>query len=152
MSNVIVTMRDFDGHKKQTSAQLGAVTDGASYVTREGQAAALRDAINAVAGNVARYQFLAQDTAPNDVNAAIVSYQTHYRWIVQWVDSVTGDGPYQFDIPTAKLDDSTLVLTGSIQHNPAHADWIAFKAAFNGIVVNPATGSTVTITAIFLEQ
>lgn len=152
VSQLILTLRDFDGDKKQTSVELGPVTDGASYVTREGQAAALRDAVNAVAGNIARYQFQAQDTAPNDVNAASLVYQTHIRWIVEWVDSVTGDGPYQTDIPTAKLDDNTLVLAGSTDHNPAHADWIAFKAAFNGIVINPRTGSTVTITRIFLEE
>lgn len=152
MSTLIVTLRDFDGDKKQTSCELQAVTDGASYVAREAQAAALRDAINAVAGNVARYQFQAQDTAPNDVNAASLVFQTHIRWIVEWVDSVTGDGPYQFDIPTADISNNDLVLAGSTEHDPAAAEWIALKAAFNGIVVNPRTGSTVNITRIFLEE
>lgn len=152
MSNLILTLRDFDGDKKQTSVQMGPVTDGASYVTRKGQADALEAAVNAVAGNVARSQFLANDSEPNDVNAANLAFQTNIRWIVEWVDSVTGDGPYQTDIPTADIGNDSLVLPGSVEHDPAAAEWVAFKAAFNGIVVNPRTGSFVNITRIFLEQ
>lgn len=152
MSNLILTLRDFDGDKKQTSVQMGPVTDGASYVARKAEADALETAVNAVAGNIARSQFLANDSEPNDTNAANLSYQTNIRWIVEWVDSVTGDGPYQTDIPTANITGNGLVLAGSVEHDPAAAEWIAFKTAFNGKVVNPRTGSTVNITRIFLEQ
>jgi len=101
---------------------------------------------------IARSTFAANDSAPNDVNAANLLYQTHYRWIVEWVDSISGDGPYQFDIPTPNVGDNTLVLPGSIEHDPAHAGWIALKAAMNGKVLNPRTSSPISITRIYLEQ
>jgi len=152
MSMLTLVMRDFDGHKKATSAMLGPVTDGASYVARKGEADALEAAINTVAGNVARSTFAANDSAPNDVNAANLLYQTHFRWIVEWTDSITGDGPYQFDIPTPNVGDNSLVLPNSIEHDPAHAGWIALKAAMNGKVLNPRTSSPISITRIYLEQ
>jgi len=152
MSKVILTLRDYDGDKKQTSVELGPVTDGASYVTREGQAAALRDAVNAVAGNIAQYDFLAQSTEPNNINTALPVFQTHIRWIVELFDSVTGDGPYAFDIPTADLGNGDLVLPSSVEHDPAAAEWIALKAALNGIAINPRTGSTMTVGRIYLEE
>lgn len=152
MSKVVLTLRDYDGDKKQTSAELGAVTDGASYVTREAQAAAIRDAVNAVSGNIAGYDFLAQSSEPNNVNTATPEFQTHIRWIVEMVDSVTGDGPYAFDIPTADVGNPDLFLPSSTEHDPAAAEWIALKAAMNGIVINPRTGSPMNITRIYLEE
>lgn len=152
MSKVVLTLRDYDGDKKQTSVELGPVTDGTSYTTREAQAAAIRDAVNAVAGNIASYDFLAQSTEPNNVNTATPVFQTHIRWIVELFDSVTGDGPYAFDIPTADLSNADLVLPSSVEHDPAAAEWIALKAALNGIVINPRTGSTMTVGRIYLEE
>jgi len=152
MSKVVLTLRDYDGDKKQTSVELGPVTDGASYVTREGQAVAIRDAVNAVAGNIAGYDFLAQSTEPNNINTATPLFQTHVRWLVELFDSVTGDGPYIFDIPTADLGTAGLFLPASVEHDPAHAAWIALKAALNGIAINPRTGSTMTVGRIYLEE
>jgi len=152
MSKVVLTLRDYDGDKKQTSLELGPVTDGASYVTREGQAAAIRDAVNTVAGNIAGYDFLAQSTEPNNINTATPLFQTHVRWLVELFDSVSGDGPYLFDIPTADLGTAGLFLPASVEHDPAHAAWIALKAALNGIAINPRTGSTMTVGRIYLEE
>lgn len=152
MSKVSLTLRDYDGDKKRTSLELGPVTDGASYVTREGQAAAVRDAVNAVAGNIAAYEFAAVSTEPNDINTATPVYQTHVRWIVELFDSVTGDGPYAFDIPTADLGNGDLFLPASQEHDPDAAEWIALKAALNGIAINPRTGSTMTVGRIYLEE
>jgi len=152
MSKVILTLRDYDGDKKQTSLELGPVTDGASYVTREAEAAAIRDAVNTVAGNIAAYDFLAQATEPNNTNAASPVFQTHVRWIVEMVDSVTGDGPYAFDIPTADLGTAGLFVANTNQHDATHAAWIALKAALNGKAINPRTGSTMNVTAIYLEE
>lgn len=152
MSKVVLTLRDYDGDKKQTSLELGPVTDGTSYTTRQGQAAAIRDAVNAVAGNIANYDFLAISTEPNNANAATPVFQTHVRWIVEMVDSVSGDGPYAFDIPTADLGNADLFLPGSVEHDPDAAEWIALKAAINGIAINPRTGSTFNITRIYLEE
>jgi len=152
MSKVVLTLRDYDGDKKQTSVELGPVTDGPSYVTREAQAAAIRDAVNTVAGNIANYDFLAQSDEPNNLNTATPVFQTHVRWIVELFDSVTGDGPYAFDIPTADLGTAGLFLPASVEHDPAHAAWIALKAALNGIVINPRTASTMTVGRIYLEE
>jgi len=152
MSKVILTLRDYDGDKKQTSLELGPVTDGASYVTREAEAAAIRDAVNAVAGNIASYDFLAQATEPNNTNASSPVFQTHVRWIVEMVDSVTGDGPYAFDIPTADLGTAALFVPNTNQHDATHAAWIALKAALNGKAINPRTGSTMNVTDIYLEE
>lgn len=152
MSKVILELRDYDGDKKQTSIDLGPVTDGTSYTARAAEAAAIRDAVNAVAGNVSRYAFNALDSEPNNVNAATPVFQTHVRWIVEMVDSVSGDGPYAFDIPTADLGNSDLFLPGSVEHDPAAAEWIALKAAMNGIAINYRTGSPMNITRIYLEE
>jgi hypothetical protein len=152
MSKVVLTLRDYDGDKKQTSVELGPVTDGPSYVTREAQAAAIRDAVNTVAGNIANYDFLAQSDEPNNLNTATPVFQTHVRWIVELFDSVTGDGPYAFDIPTADLGTAGLFLPASVEHDPAHAAWIALKAALNGIAINPRTASTMTVGRIYLEE
>jgi hypothetical protein len=152
MSKVSLTLRDYDGDKKRTSLELGPVTDGTSYVTRQAAAAAIRDAVNAVAGNIAAYEFAAISTEPNDTNTASPVYQTHVRWIVELFDSVTGDGPYAFDIPTADLGNGDLFLPASQEHNPAAAEWIALKAALNGIAINPRTGSTMTVGRIYLEE
>lgn len=151
MSTVVIGIRDFDGDKPQTSMTLGPVTDGPSYVTREGEAAAVRDAVNAVCGNIWRYQFLAIDTEPNDTNAASQVVQANHRWKVTFVDSVTGDNVFWY-IPTADLTVANLLLTGSNQHNPATQAWIDFKTALNGVAINKKTGSTMTITAIEYEE
>jgi hypothetical protein len=152
MSKVAITLRDYDGDRKQTSIDLGPVTDGASYVSREAEAAAIRDAVNAVAGNIAAYDFIANNSEPNDTNAATPDMQAHVRWIVELTDSVSGDGPYKFAIPTADLGNAALFLPSSTEHDPAAAEWIALKAAMNGIAVNYRTGSPFNVTRIYLEE
>jgi hypothetical protein len=154
MSKLVLTMRDFDGDKRQTSIELGEVTDGTSYTTISGQASTLATAIQAVcAGKRAKQEFIATSTAPDDSNAANVLAQTAYRWIIEYNDAVTGDGPYQIDLPTPDLADNSLVLAGSHHHDPANAEWVTLKAAMEGgEVKNPRTGNNISITAIFLEQ
>lgn len=152
MSKAVLTLRDYDGDKKQTSMEFGPVTDGTSYTTRAAEGAAFRDAVNAVAGNIAAYDFVALNTEPNDTNAASPVFQTHVRWIVELTDSVTGDGPYAFDIPTADLGTAALFLPNTNEHDPAHAAWIALKAAINGKGINPRTGSTWSVGRIYLEE
>jgi hypothetical protein len=154
MSKLVLTMRDFDGDKRQTSIELGEVTDGTSYTTISGQASTLATAIQAVcAGKRAKQEFVATSTAPDDTNAANVLAQTSYRWIIEYNDFVTGDGPYQIDLPTPDLADNSLVLAGSHHHDPANAEWVTLKAAMEGgEVKNPRTGNNIVITAIFLEQ
>lgn len=151
MSTVVIGIRDFDGDKPQTSATLGPVTDGPSYVAREAQAAAVREAVNAVCGNIWRYQFLAIDTEPADTNAASQVIQANHRWKVTFIDSVTGDKVYWY-IPTADLTVADLLLTGSSKHNPATQAWIDFKAAVNGILINKKTGSTISVEEIEYEE
>jgi hypothetical protein len=154
MSKLVLTMRDFDGDKRQTSIEMGEVTDGTTYTTISGQASTLATAIQAVcAGKRAKQEFIATSTAPDDTNAANVLAQTSYRWIIEYNDATTGDGPYQIDLPTPDLADNSLVLAGSHHHDPANAEWVTLKAAMEGgEVKNPRTGNNISITAIFLEQ
>jgi len=153
MANLVMTMRDYDGDKKQFSIPMGAVTDGTSYTTVSGQAGTLATAISAVlSGHVARQQFVATDAAPADTNATVLSSQTHERWIIKYLDAVTGDGPYQFALPCPDLEDETLVVANTTNHDATNAEWIALKAAMEGGEVKSPAGNNITITEIFLEE
>ena len=153
MSRLVMGFRDFDGDKRETSMEMGVVTDGATYTTVEGQATALAAAINAVvAGNNSKLQFVATATEPDNTDAANFLAQAHNRWIIEYKDATTGDGPYQIDIPTPDLGDNTLVLAGSSHYDPANAEWIALIAAMEGKVKNPRTGNDIVIQDIFLEE
>lgn len=154
MSHLTMEFRDFDGDKKQFSIEMGDVTDGITYDAVSAEATALATAIAAVcAGNVSRQQFVATDTEPDDTDATDFLAQAHVRWIIEYKDAVTGDGPYQIAIPTPDLGDNTLVLVGSNHYDPANAEWITLIAAMEGgEVKNPRTGNNITIQDIFLEE
>ena len=154
MSSLVMEMRDFDGDKKQFSIEMGVVSDGATYTTISGEATALAAAINAVvAGNNSNLKFIATETEPDDTDASAFLAQAHVRWIIEWKDATTGDGPYQTAIPCPDLGDDTLVLVGSNHYDPANAEWITLIAAMEGgEVVNPRTGNGITIQDIFLEE
>jgi len=153
MASLVMTMRDYDGDKKQFSIPLGAVTDGATYTTVSGHATALAAAIAAVlSGHIARQQFVATDTEPANTNATVLNSQTHLRWIVKYLDATTGDGPYQFALPTPDVEDETLVVANTTNHDAANAEWIALKAAMEGGEVKSPLGNAITITEIFLEE
>ena len=154
MSSLVMEFRDFDGDKKQFSIEMGAVTTDVSYGIVSGEAAALATAIAAVcAGNVSNQQFIATETEPDDTDATDFLAQTHVRWIIEWKDATTGDGPYQTAIPTPDLGDNTLVLVGSNHYDPANAEWITLIAAMEGgEVKNPRTGNNIIVQDIFLEE
>jgi len=153
MASLVMTMRDYDGDKKQFSIPLGAVTDGATYTTVSGNATTLSAAIAAVlSGHIARQQFVATDTEPANTNATVLNSQTHLRWIIKYVDATTGDGPYQFALPTPDLEDETLVVANTTNHDATNAEWIALKAAMEGGEVKSPAGNNITITEIFLEE
>lgn len=153
MSSLIMEMRDFDGDKKQFSLELGVVSDGASYDTESGLATTLAAAINdVVAGNNSSLRFVATESEPDDTDASAFLAQAHIRWIIEYKDATTGDGPYQIAIPCPDLGDDTLVLAGSNHYDPADAKWVTLIAAMEGEVKNPRTGNDITIQDIFLEE
>lgn len=153
MSSLVMEMRDFDGDKKQFSLEMGAVTDGTTYDAVSALATTLAAAINDVcAGNNSTLKFVATESEPDDTDASAFLAQAHIRWIIEYKDATTGDGPYQIAIPTPDLGDDTLVLAGSNHYDPADAKWVTLIAAMEGEVKNPRTGNEITIQDIFLEE
>lgn len=151
MGELTVTYKDYDGGKKQFSFTMPDMT-GVNFATVDGYHDALVSALAGVTlGAVLDEKRLYQRTyTPNVTPPAESEAQVNIRWVVEAFDAVAGQS-WKWYIPTADIRTASgLMLPNSQQHDPAAAEWIAFKAAFNQAVLSPA-GNAVNITSIYYE-
>ncbi len=152
MGELSVTLKDNTNDFKQFSLPTADIT-AVNFATMDGYYDAFMSALaGVVLGTVKDEKRLYQRTyTPNVTPPPESEAQTNLRWVVQATDAVTGKTDHKFYIPTADIRTASgLLLPNSEQHDPAAAEWIAFKAAFNQMVLSPE-GNALTVNAIYYE-
>lgn len=151
MGELAITLKDNTNDFKQFSFPTADIT-AVNFATQDGYFDAFMSALaGVVLGVVKDEKRLYQRTYQPDITPPAESEaQTNLRWVVEATDAVTGKKP-KFYIPTADIRTVTgLLLPNSEQHDPAAAQWIAFKAAFNQLVISD-DGHALTVSAIYFE-
>jgi len=150
MARSTIKFRDYDNDLKQISVPSAEVTVPANYAAAYTAHTALFDAIMAVTlGNAAMNEYAPRSIETNALPASPVA-QTNVQWLVTYQDDTDGHKE-TMSIPTADIATAALRLPNSSQHDPAHADWIAFKAAFEAFAVSNL-GNTVTVVSIEFKE
>lgn len=150
MARSTIRFRDYDNDLKQISIPSAEVTVPANYATAFTAHTAMVDAILAVTlGNAALNEYAPRSVETTAPPASPVA-QTNVQWLVTYQDDVDLHKE-TLSIPTADISTAALRLPNSSQHDPAHADWIAFKAAFEAFAVSNL-GNAVTVVSIEFKE
>lgn len=94
--------------------------------------------------------FIAQKNNPANGPAGTPIAQREMKWRLIFTDDVTG-GTFDREVPCADISNAALFAGNTDIANLAATEWVAFKAAVDGIVRNNATGNTATLTSAILE-
>ena len=150
MAYTTIKFRDYDSDLKQISIRSAEVTASANYAAAFTAHLALTDAIaDVVLGNMAVNAYTPRSIEVTAAPASPVA-QTNVQWLVTYHDDVDLHKE-TLSIPTADIATAALRLPNSSQHDPAHASWIAFKAAFEAYAVSNL-GNAVTIDSIEFKE
>lgn len=150
MARTTIRFRDYDNDVKQVSIQQAEVLVVGDYPARLTAHTALVDAINAVTlGTIAEQSFTPRSILAQALPVSPIA-QTNVQWLVTLQDDIDGHQEH-LSIPTADIGTAALRLPNSSQHDPAHADWIAFKAAIEA-VVESNVGNDMTVIAIEFKE
>jgi len=142
---------DYDGDRTQISF-LSSDVNAAGYAAKETAANALAAAIDDITMGTRTFSaFIADENrVANPAVPASGFAQNHTRWLVTFRDSVNAHDE-TVTIPTANLGAAGLLLPNSDQHDPAAAEWIAFKTAFEAFTVSN-DGNPVTVISIEIRE
>jgi len=150
MARSTFKFRDYDNDLKQISAPSAEVTNTANYAAAYTLHSDLQAAIAAVVlGNFALNEYAPRSIEVSAAPASPVA-QTNVQWLVTYQDDIDLHKE-TLSIPTADIATAALRLTNSSQHDPAHADWIAFKAAFEAYALSNL-GNAVTVISIEFKE
>ena len=150
MAYSTIKFRDYDSDVKQISIPSAEVTNSANYAAAFTAHLALTDAISdVVLGNMAVNAYTPRAIEVSAAPSSPVA-QTNVQWLVSYHDAVNLS-KQTLSIPTADIATAALRLPNSSQHDPAHAAWIAFKAAFEAFAVSN-DGNAVVIDSIEFKE
>lgn len=150
MARSTFKFRDYDNDTKQISVLSDDVLVAANYAAALTLHQNLSSAISAVIlGNKAEDAYTPRVIEVSALPASPVA-QTNVQWLVTYRDSVDGHIEH-LSIPTADIADGTLRLPNSSLWDPTHADWVAFKSAFEALAVSNL-GNSVTIDQVEFKE
>lgn len=140
-SRVIFTVEDYSGESSSFGVE-GIDVDSANYDAQQTEAIALSTAVaNVSIGTLAERKFVASIANPESGQPASQYAQRELKWLVTYVDTVTGD-LQQSEIPCPDL---TLLVAGTDLMNTAAGAGAALKTAWDAFVQSKA-GNAVSLT------
>lgn len=151
VARLTIKFLDYDLDVKQISIP-STDSSAVNYATNLALAEALQTAIGAVTGGTRILQAYTPDenVVASPTPPSQLAYQNHTQWLVTVQDTIDGHKE-TLSLPTADVLDNTLVITNTDQHDPAHADWIAFKSALEDFM-DSNLGNPVTVVSIVLKE
>jgi len=139
------TFQDFSGEKSTVAFETDDVNAGniAAISSLNG---ALTTALQGItAGNINKRRFLADDAVVTAGAPGSAIAQRELKWLLNLVDSVTGEVIHR-EVPTADVSDTTLLVAGTDLADMADAAWVSMASAIDGNYNNPKTGNSLTLT------
>lgn len=150
MARTTIVFRDYDNDKKQISIPRDEVLVVGDYAAALTAHTALVDAINAVTlGTIAESSFTPRSIFAQALPPSPVA-QTNVQWLVTLQDDIDGHRE-TLSLPTADIVTAGLRLPNSSLHDPAHADWVAFKAAIEAVMISNV-GNSMTVIGIEFKE
>lgn len=141
--DVTFVFNDFSDEKSSSSLQARDAT-AANYDTIITELGTLQTAIVAMStADLHRRIYNAQVVEVAETTPADPYAQRERKWLVSMADA--SGNRATLEIPAADLDDATVLQAGTDKANMAHADWVAFAAAVDGIFEHRASGLTLTV-------
>jgi len=141
---VIFSYQDFSQEKSAATFATRQAT-AANFDAIAAEISALLAALQGITlGNVNTTRWVAQKNSVTAGAPAVSTAQRELKWLLVLEDDSTG-ARIQREVPTADTVDATLYIAGTDFADLSDADWVAVKAAIDGIFINPDTGNTVTL-------
>lgn len=135
------TYTDYSAEKSNVRLRVEEMTS-ATIVANLVALAALNAAVDDLSiGQPQKNTIIQDDSVISNLPATDVNAQRERKWLVSYRDTVTEE-LFQFEIPAAKLTGNLTPNTD--QADLTSADWVAFIAAFEAIVLSP-NGNAVTV-------
>jgi hypothetical protein len=149
MSRINYTQADYGGEKTVFGVEIATI-DAANFDTMIAAILALETAVQdvCIGAKIKReviLQSLGSLTAATDSEA-----QRELKWLVNYHDNGNPLRSLNIEIGCPDIIDATLMVAGTDMWDPTNADWIAFVAAFEAVVLAPYTGNNVTVDRVTL--
>lgn len=146
--SVSFTLRDYSNETSVHSVDIPNLTAANfdAYVAAAGLIPDYYDALDGIVlGNIGSERISARDILISQVPAGSVYAQVELKWLVFYSDDVTSQ-IYRREIPTPDL---TLLVAGTDLMNIASGAGLAWKTAFEALVVSPV-GNAVSVVKVQL--
>ena len=149
MPRMTYTQADYAGEKTVMAVNVPVIS-AANFDAQETLHAALETAISAVVlGAKVHRQKIIDDLGAGGF-ASDTEAQREIKWLVSYHDDSFPTRKLTVEIGCADLIDADLLVVNTDIANLTDADWVAFIAAFEALVIAPYTGNAVTIDKIVL--
>lgn len=146
-----ISLGDFDSQKRQLSwptAVVTAANHDAQKTLHDALVAALMDV---TLGTLDFEEFVGdREQIRPFVRAANSVAQVSIEWVVTYEDDTTL-AQSSTRVPTADLEDETLLTIGTNEWDPADAKWVQFVTDFEAYVVSPLGNAVSVVKVVFLQ-
>lgn len=136
-----LTVRDYSDEVSRTEFTLAQGTAGNFDSIVSENAAILAAVQDLILGNIEHTVFVAQKNDVDNGPAGTPSAQRELKWLLEFIDDTSG-GRFTRELPTADITNAALLIANTDIADITSTEWVAFKAAVDGIVRNNATGNT----------
>lgn len=146
-----MSLGDFDSQKRQFSYDAAVVTAANHDAQKASHDALVAAVMDVTLGTLDFEEFVADREQIRPFVRAVNSVaQVNIQWVVTYEDDVT-TAQYNVRMPTADLEDETLLMPGTNEWDPTDAKWVTFKTNFEAHVLSP-DGNAVTLQKVIYLQ
>lgn len=146
-----MSLGDFDSQKRQFSFDTAVVTAANHDAQKTTHDALVASVMAVTLGTLDFEEFVGDREQIRPYLRAVNSVaQTNIQWVITYEDDVNFS-QYNVRIPTADLEDETLLMPGTNEWDPTDALWVTFKTDFEAHVLSP-DGNAVTLQKVVYLQ
>jgi hypothetical protein len=146
-----MSLGDFDSQKRQFSFDAAVVTAANHDAEKAAHDALVAAIADVTLGEPDFEEFVAdREQVRPFVRSANSVAQVNIEWMVTYEDDVTLT-QHNVRVPTADLEDETLLTIGTNQWDPTDAKWVTFIAAFEAHVLSPLGNAVSVVKVVYLQ-
>lgn len=146
-----LSLGDFDSQKRQLSFDTAVITAANHDAKKTLHDALVTSIMDVTLGTLDFEEFVAdREQIRPFVRATNSVAQVNIEWVVTYEDDVTLT-QYNTRIPTADLEDETLLIVGTNEWDPADAKWVTFVTDFEALVLSPAGNAVTVVKVVYLQ-
>lgn len=146
-----LSLGDFDSQKRQLSFDTAVVTAANHDAQKTLHDALVASLMDVTLGTLDFEEFVGdREEIRPFIRATNSVAQVNIEWVITYEDDVTLT-QHNVRVPTADLEDETLLIVGTNEWDPADAKWVTFVTDFEALIKSPAGNAVTVVKVVYLQ-